>query len=82
MLWAAGLLALAASAPAAVPLQPLRIHLEIVESCEDGPARPDGTTRCAAPHQRAEAGQLPDHLRRLSPDPDAKDGSRTIHLVF
>lgn len=79
---AAGLLALAASATAATPPQPLRVHLEIVESCDDAPAQPGGTTHCAAPHQRAEAAQLPDHLRRLSPDPDAKDGSRRIHLVF
>jgi len=82
MLWAAALLALAARAPAATPPQSLRIHLEIVESCDDGPSRTDATTRCAAPHQRAEAAQLPDHLRRLSPDTHAKDGDRTIHLVF
>ncbi|MGB5908758.1 MAG: hypothetical protein WBG87_15155 [Stenotrophomonas maltophilia] len=70
---------LLASTPAwAEPSSALQIQLTVVEGCSgDG-----GNTRCAAPHRRSDAPELPQQIRDLAPPADSDDAAPAVTLIY
>ncbi|WP_430370568.1 hypothetical protein [Stenotrophomonas geniculata] len=57
---------------------PLQIRLTVVEGCS-GDA---GNTRCAAPHKRSDAPELPQQIRDLAPPADSDDAAPAVTIIY
>lgn len=56
----------------------LQIRLTVVEGCS-GDA---GNTRCAAPHKRSDAPELPQQIRDLAPPADSDDAAPAVTVIY